>query len=155
VSITVVLDSGPLGLLCAPPHKSGLSAKCKDWLTDLLAANCRLIVPEIADYEIRRELIRAGLVNSVSRLDALNASLEYLPLTTAVMKQAAELWAIARQTGTPTAGDKTIDADVILCAQFLRLGIPGAVIATTNVGHLTRFATAREWSVVRSSGQSI
>jgi predicted nucleic acid-binding protein len=150
VSLTVVLDSGPLGLLCAPPQKSGLSSDCKTWLTTLLTANCRVIVPEIADYEIRRELIRAELVNSLLRLDTLNASLEYLPLSTPVMQKAAELWALARRTGTPTAGDKTIDADMILCAQSLLLNAPDAVIATTNVGHLAWFVLAREWRETRA-----
>ena len=69
---------------------------------------------------------------------------EYLPLTTAAMRKAAELWAIARQTGRPTAGDKNIDADVILAAQAIALGEPNTVIATTNVSHLSRFVAAEE-----------
>jgi predicted nucleic acid-binding protein len=71
---------------------------------------------------------------------------EYLPITTAAMRRAAELWAIARQTGQPTAGDNTIDADVILIAQAQTLGVPGVVIATTNVGHLSRFTAAELWA---------
>ena len=61
------------------------------------------------------------------------------------MRKAAGRWAVARQAGTPTTGDKAIDADMILAAQALLLSEPGAVIATTNVGHLSRCANAKEW----------
>ena len=44
----------------------------------------------------------------------LKRTLEYLPLTTDVMLQAAAFWAQARQTGTPTAPDPALDGDVIL-----------------------------------------
>ncbi len=82
---------------------------------------------------------------SVARLDALCAATEYLPLTTAAMRRAAELWAQTRQRGKPTAGDKTIDADVILAAQCLTSGASPIVVATTNVGHLSHFVPAELW----------
>jgi predicted nucleic acid-binding protein len=102
-------------------------------------------VPEIADYEVRRELLRANKVRGLARLDALADLLEYLPLTTAAMRQAAVLWAQARQQGRPTADDKALDGDVILAAQAITLGTTEVVIATTNVGHLSRFAPAALW----------
>jgi predicted nucleic acid-binding protein len=102
-------------------------------------------VPEITAYEVRRELLRAGKGASIARLDALALATEYLPLTTAAMRRAAELWAEARQAGQPTAGDKTIDADMILTGQALTLGVSAVVLATTNVGHLARFVRAEEW----------
>jgi len=55
---------------------------------------------------VRRELIRAGLQESVNRLDRLKAVLNYLPINTEVMLKAAELWAQARKRGTPTADRK-------------------------------------------------
>lgn len=61
------------------------------------------------------------------------------------MRQAAALWAQARQQGQPTAGDKTIDADMILIAQAQTLASSDVVIATTNVGHLSRFIAADLW----------
>lgn len=145
MSRTVLLDSGPLGLVTSPPGKKGNAANCVQWLATLLAAGARVIVPEISDYEVRRELLRLKKLKSVARLDALAAATEYLPLTTVSMRRAAELWAQARQQGQPTAGDKTIDADVILAAQCESLGDPGAVVATTNVGHLARFIPADSW----------
>jgi len=143
----VLLDAAPLGLLTAPPRRPGARA-CSRWLAGLLTAGVRVIVPEITDYELRRELLRAGKTASVGRLDALGQTTEYLPLTTAAMRRAAELWALARQRGQPTAGDKTIDADVILAAQALTLGV-AVVVATTNVGHLARFVPADHWQNIR------
>src|SRR5262249_9765177 len=106
---TVLLNSAPLGLLTAPPRRPDAPA-CSLWLAGLIAARERIIVPEITDYELRRELLRAGKAASVRRLDALAQTTEYLPLTTAAMRLAAELWAKARQQGQPTAADNTIDA---------------------------------------------
>ena len=82
---------------------------------------------------------------SISQLDALADLAEYLPLTTAAMRQAAQFWAQARQQGRPTAADRTIDGDMILAAQAVTLGVPDFVIATTNVAHLSRFAPADLW----------
>jgi predicted nucleic acid-binding protein len=143
VTSVVLLDSGPLGLLCHS-RRSAVTVACKQWLASLLAAGRRVIVPEITDYEVRRELLRIGRKTAVIRLDALAQATEYLPLTTTAMRLAAELWAQARQQGQPTAGDNTIDADMILAAQALTLGAP-ALIATTNVGHLSRFVAADFW----------
>jgi predicted nucleic acid-binding protein len=110
----------------------------------LESAGRRVIVPEIGDYEVRRELNRLRARRSLATLDGLAARFEYLPLTTVVMRLAAELWAQARQGGYPTAPDPALDADVILAAQALSLGVPG-VVATTNVGHLARFVPADTW----------
>jgi len=104
-----------------------------------------VLVPEIADYEVRRELLRANKVRGLTRLDALATLLEYLPLTTVAMRQAAVFWAQARQQGRPTADDKALDGDVILAAQAMTLGATDVVIATTNVGHLWRLAPAALW----------
>lgn len=57
----VVLDSTPLGILCNPRNTPQV-LDCRQWLADLLAAGRRVIVPEITDYEIRRELIRLGSI---------------------------------------------------------------------------------------------
>jgi predicted nucleic acid-binding protein len=148
VSRVIVLDSAPLSLLCAPVKEGGEAADCARWLAGLLTARARVVVPEIADYEVRRELIRAGKASSIARLDALASAVEYLPLSTAAMRKAAELWAAVRKAGKPTASEKAIDGDAILAAQALSLGAPDLVVATTNVGHLTRFVTAEEWRTV-------
>jgi predicted nucleic acid-binding protein len=144
VSRAVLLDAGPLGLV-TNPKLSPASVACSDWLQTLVSQGTRILLPEIADYEVRRELWRANKVRGIERLDALGRLLEYLPLTTTAMRQAARLWAQARQQGQPTAGDKTIDGDMILVGQAADLGELDLVIATTNVGHLSRFAPADLW----------
>ena len=147
VSRAILLDAGPLGLV-TNPKRSPTSTACAQWLQSHITARSRIIIPEIADYEVRRELIRAGKSAGVAQLDALAGLLEYLPLTTATMRQAATFWAQARQQGQPTAGDRTIDADMILAAQAAVLGVPDAIIATTNVGHLDRFTRAGLWQEI-------
>lgn len=144
MSHTVLLDAGPLGLV-TNPRRSRQSIACAQWLQALVRHGSRVIVPEIADYELRRELLRANKTRGLARLDALAGLLEYLPLTTAAMRQAAIFWAQARQQGRPTADDKALDGDVILAAQAITLGVADVVIATTNVGHLSRFAPAALW----------
>ena len=106
-----------------------------------------MLVPEIADYEVRRELLRAGRRQGVARLDQLKVTAGYLPLTTTTMLQAAEFWAQARQQGQPTAGNTALDGDVILAAQAVMLNEPGntVIVATTNVDHLARFTRAQRW----------
>lgn len=144
MSRIVLLDAGPLGLV-TNPNASPQSAACAEWLQALAGRRARILLPEIADYEVRRELLRANKVKGIERLDALASLLEYLPLTTTAMRKAALFWAQARQQGQPTAGDKTIDGDMILAGQASALSEAGAVIATTNVGHLARFAPADLW----------
>ncbi len=144
MSRVVFLDAGPIGLV-TNPKLSPESTLCTRWLQALIISDTRVIIPEIADYEVCRELLRANKVRGIARLDELANSLEYLPITTAAMRQAAMFWAQARQQGQPTAGDKTIDSDMILAAQATTLDVVDVVIATTNVGHLSRFAPADLW----------
>lgn len=148
MSDAVVLDSGPLGLL-AHTRATTQTLACRIWLTALVAAERTVIIPEIADYEVRRELLRLKRNRAVERLDRLAAQLHYLPLSTPAMHKAAALWAAARQIGQPTAGDKTIDADMILIGQALTIGRLDVVVATTNVGHLGRYVPAEHWQNIR------
>ncbi len=89
-----------------------------------------------------------GRMKGIVRLDLASQATEYLPITTPAMRRAAELWALARQRGQPTASDNTIDADMILATQARTLGTPDVVIATTNIGHLSRFVPAELWQNV-------
>jgi predicted nucleic acid-binding protein len=125
------------------------SLACAQWLQGLLAVRTRVVVPEIADYEVRRELLRANKTKGLAHLDAMGSSLEYLPITTAAMRQAAIFWAQARQQGRPTASNQAIDGDMILVAQALTLGVTDVIIATTNVGHLSRFAPSDLWQNIQ------
>lgn len=143
MSVVVVLDTGPLGLLTNPNPTPGPFA-IRQWLADVLAAGGRMILPEISDYELRREYLRANLIRSLVMLDTLAGQIEYLPLTTAAMRKAAEMWAQVRRVGKPTAPDHALDGDVIFAAQALLLG-PPVVVATANPAHLARFVPADDW----------
>ena len=129
------------------PSEAGEPPECKAWLKQLVLRGASVHIPEIADYELRRELLRMKSDESVRRLDALKARLTYVPITTEAMLKAAEHWAAARRAGRPTADDKALDGDVILAAQCALLTQPGdeLILATTNVGHLARFVDARSW----------
>ena len=144
----VVLDSEPLGLLTHPVRTARILA-CDQWVTDLLAAGVRVVVPEIIDYELRRELLRANKSASIALLDAFNQAVgdRYLPLTTECLRSAASLWSRVRQQGIPTTDPKALDIDVILAAQALSLNMPliEFVVATSNANHLSRFVIADTW----------
>ncbi|WP_193198794.1 nuclease [Nostoc sp. MG11] len=150
MSQVILLDAGPIGLV-TNLKLSSESVACAQWVQTLIALGSRVIIPEIADYEVRRELLRANKVRGVARLNELAQLLEYLPITTAAMRQAALCWAQARQQGQPTASDKTIDGDMILVAQAVTLAVPEIVIATTNIGHLSRFVPAELWQNITTS----
>lgn len=143
MSAAILLDAGPLGLL-VNPKKSPQPVACRAWLNAMTAAGHQVFVPEIADYEIRRELIRIQSWAALANLDALCQQLSYLPLTTAIMRTAADLWAQARTAGRPTASDAALDCDVILAAQALSLAGP-VIVATSNIGHLARYVPADLW----------
>jgi hypothetical protein len=144
----VVLDSHPLSLLCQRRGKLEADA-CRDWLLDCTRAGLRIYVPEVADYEVRRELLRARTATAVGRLDHFSSSVpgRYMPITTQAMRRAAELWAESRQRGAPTADPQALDGDVILAGQALAIGMPvsSLVVATSNVGHLARYLPADVW----------
>lgn len=147
MSRVVLLDSGPLGLV-TNPRLSPKSLECVEWLQGLLARGADVVVPEIADYEVRRELLRAGKAQGLARLDELAGALHYLPITSAAMRQAAAFWAQARQAGQPTAPDLTLDADAILAGQAATIRADDIVVATTNVGHLSRIVDAALWNTI-------
>lgn len=146
-----MLDAGPLGMATNPKTSSTICQECKLWLDDLPLKGYEVMLPEIADYEVRRELLRANKLAGIRRLDQLKAAITYRPITTEVMLKAAELWADARKRGTPTADTKALDGDVILAAQATLVADEGheVIIATTNVGHLSQFVDAREWRLIQ------
>lgn len=145
MSQIIFLDSTPVGLI-TNPKAIPLALQCQQWL-DILARNINVVLSEIIDYEVRRELLRANKLSSIRKLDS---ELTYLPITTEVMLKAAELWARARNAGKPTADNKSLDGDVILAAQAVLVAGYGheVIIATSNTKHLSLFADAREWQSI-------
>jgi predicted nucleic acid-binding protein len=133
----VILDSTPLGRVAH--YRAD-----KDDLTRLsfLSKRTRVFIAEIADYEVRRSLFLHHLYKSIVELDSLKAQLIYLPITTRTMQRAAEIWAEGRRAGLPNTDPRLLDADAILMAQAEE---SGAVIATANERHLSRFVRVIRW----------
>ncbi len=149
----VVLDAGPTGLASKPRGKADAD-RCRDWIRRMEGAGTRIVIPEIVEYEVRRELIRVGATAGLLRLERLASTLDYLPITTVAMRQAAEFWAAIRRVGRPTADTRSLDADCILAAQSWTLVNPEdtVTIATTNARHLARFPgiTALAWDSIEN-----
>ena len=80
--------------------------------------------------------------NSLKRLDEYHSILQYLPIETATMKLAAQLWAESRLKGEPTAEATALDGDVILAAQAK---LCDGIVLTTNKRHLSRFVPVADW----------
>jgi predicted nucleic acid-binding protein len=149
-----IRDTGPLGLVTHPGSRPEVK-ECQRWLDTLLIAGVRVVIPAIADYELRRELIRANRQQGLARLDTLIAEFGLEPIDQDVVLEAARLWADVRSFGLPTAPELALDGDCILAAQanvLLRSssqieegGAVQAIVATTNLKHLSRMTTARHW----------
>jgi predicted nucleic acid-binding protein len=138
----IALDTGPSGIVCDDPRKETvqrITARMTQLLSD---GRTQIILPEIADFEVRRKLLSLPHgAASVRRLD--------VPITTAAMRTAAGLWAQARKSGYSTADPSAIDGDVILAAQALEYVGQGDQlwVATGNVKDLARYVgkSARPW----------
>ncbi len=64
----ILLDSGPLGLIVRAPSKPQV-VRCITWLNTISATGATVVIPEIAHYEVRRELFRIRAVGSLRRLE--------------------------------------------------------------------------------------
>jgi hypothetical protein len=160
----IVLDTGPLGEL-VNPFDNVKTRAIQAWMRGHLKKGVRFVLPEIADYEVRRSEI-LNVLNSdfgpcasaaaLYQLDQLKAVITYEPLTTPTMQLAAKLWAEKRK-GT-TKGDPEhhprLDADIIITAQAIRKsnGRDPVVIATMNLKDFlfspTPTVTAEEWRLI-------
>ncbi len=148
-----MLDTGPLGI-ASNPKEPPLTVELLQWAMRHIRQGNIFLVPAMADYEVRRELTRLGKTARLRELDRWNdiPSDRYLPLSDSALKRAATLWAQVRNQGLITADPKELDCDALIAAQALeyqeRHGLSGdeIVVATTNVGHLSRFVRAELWS---------
>jgi predicted nucleic acid-binding protein len=139
--VKLLLDTGVLGQICHPRKHVDV----RTWFRRAVREHT-FIVSELADYELRRELLRVGAAISLRRLDELTRELSYAPITTATWRHAAALWAVARNSGNVTAPPEALDGDVLVAAQALE---EGAEIVTTNTKHFQALSvTAMEWQAV-------
>ena len=142
----IVLDSGPLGVACDRRGKPDVE-RFVVWRHHVGANGGMIVIPAVADYEVRRELIRANATAGLRRLDQLEQELPLIPVSNAALRRAAELWALARARGQATADDRSLDGDVIVAAQALCYSgeHDQVVVATENVRHIARFIAAQAW----------
>jgi predicted nucleic acid-binding protein len=151
----ILLDSGVLGNLCNP-YASPLRAQLDNWLYGLMARGTYIASSTICDFEVRRSLklteIQGSTVTGIPNLDTLNTLVDFVPVDVEIVRLAAELWALARNEGIPTAADNRLDADLLICATARSLAqkYPGrnVIVATTNVKHLSRFVAAATWAEI-------
>jgi predicted nucleic acid-binding protein len=132
--VRLLLDTGVLGQICHP-RKHG---DVRTWLRGAVQIHA-VMISELADYELRRELLRIGATRSLIRLDELARELLYVPVTTTHWRDAAALWATARARGVVTAAPDSLDGDVLLAAQAREAG---ATIVTTNEKHFEALGIA-------------
>ena len=150
--LTIFLDTGPLGII-TNPKKPTVTVDVLRWAGAHIRVGNRIMTPSIADYEVRRELIRLGKMAGIASMDTWNhiPSDRFVTLTDSALQLAATLWAQARNSGAATADPKELDCDVLIAAQALDYqtshGIASndIVVATVNVGHLVRFIRADIW----------
>lgn len=155
MSRVIFFDAGPLGIITNPRLPSlALTISAIQWAIQLTHAGHRLIVPAVADFEVRRELLCAGKTQGIELLNACNMAQpdRYLPLTDSALKRAAELWSQAGNRGALPADPKELSCDVLIASQALDyqelfgLSTSDIIIATLNVGHISLFAPADIWT---------
>ncbi len=148
----LVLDTGPAGMIAHPRPNEEFSL----WLQNALAAGSIVVLPEIVDYELRRNFKleigrgKTSFQQSLKRLDELREVLTFLPIDSQIMLSAAEFWAAARLQHKPTGDPKELDGDAILAAQALQVE---GIVVTTNVGHLELFVEAKTWQEIKQEIQ--
>ena len=133
----LLLDTGVVGQICHPRKYQ----EVREWFASAVSEEDFLLA-EVADYELRRELIRIRATRSLARLDELARELRYLPVTTATWRSAANHWAWLRRTGKATASEHGLDGDVLIAAQALA---EDAVVVTTNPRHFSALVRAVQW----------
>ena len=77
MSKLILLDAGPLGLV-SNPNTSPQAEACREWVREREFQGDLIIVSEIADYEVRRELLCARKGAGVARLDIVKSKLSYM-----------------------------------------------------------------------------
>ena len=122
------------------------SDRAQLWVIECIEKQNTIVIPAICYYECIREYKRNNAFAQLQRLKVYCDKC-LLPITNEHLELAADLWAKARNEGVPTAAKEALDCDVILAAQAILINenLNNFVVATTNVGHLSRFVPASNW----------
>jgi tRNA(fMet)-specific endonuclease VapC len=100
-----------------------------------LTVHQRLAFSSMTMYEIMRGMIANHATRQLATFVALTARSDVLPISTSVLKRAAQLWADARNSGQPRD-----DADLIIAATALEAQ---RVLVTGNTPHFSWIAGLR------------
>ena len=148
----VLLDAGVVGLACSSPRSSEVERFAR-WFDEMLGVGVDLWIPDIARYEVRRELLRLNATRKLDRLDKFCDGLALVSVTLEAWEVAGYFWATVRRMGRPTADPNALDADAILAGVAVTIEHPGqaVIVATTNVRHLSWFpgVDARFWDQIQ------
>jgi predicted nucleic acid-binding protein len=136
--VKLLLDTGVLGQVCHPRKHHDV----RSWFRRAVREH-EFLISEVADYELRRELLRIDSRRSLARLDELARELRYLPTTTATWRAAARLWATQRRAGQVSG--EGLDGDLLIVAQAQE---EAAAIVTFNEKHFETLADALSWPAV-------
>ncbi len=140
----IILDTFPTSSTGKLSGKTlTLLDQCQQWIEACETAGHRILIPAISYYEALREMEMRRATGQIIRLKTFClAKKRFIPLTTTHLELAAQLWGQTRRAGQPTADPQALDGDVILAAQAIALGFPPSqfIIATTNPGHIIRYA---------------
>lgn len=141
--LVIVLDAGPLSAILYAKRGSAIET----WYNDHLAAGTKFVIPEVADYEVRRLLVKRKAVARIARLDELIKTVYYHPISTSVMHHAADAWAACRLRGQPFTVDDRFDGDAVFVGHVRVLEAAGTqvLVATHDVADLSPWVDAYEW----------
>jgi predicted nucleic acid-binding protein len=133
-----MLDTNVLVQLCHPTRYRDV----QEWFRSLLlsgADSLEILISVLADYELRRVLIRRGANASLARLDDLTRSIRYIPVTAENVRRAAEISARLAADGQHVS-----DVDSLMAAQAIA---EGAVLVTSDRSlQKVPGLTAKDWS---------
>jgi predicted nucleic acid-binding protein len=105
----LLLDTGVLSEIC----HGKVVRPVRGWF-ERISQRHDVLLSVVADYEVRRELVRSKAARGLTLLDGIPVRAQRLPMTDATWLRAAALWAQLVSTGrTPAKG---IAGDVLLAA---------------------------------------
>lgn len=122
-----LLDTDTISALMRKVSHPGVVARTSQYL----AVHQRLTVSIITRYEILRGLHSTVPGRKLKEAQQFFARTDVLPLTTAIVDRAAELYGDLSRSGAIVG-----DADILIAATALENGL---VLATNNVKHFSRF----------------
>ncbi|MEP7119886.1 MAG: PIN domain-containing protein [Byssovorax sp.] len=136
-----MLDTNILVRICLPTGNRDV----QEWFQSLLLRGAdapEILVSVLADYELRKTLIRRGASTSLGQLDSLAGSMTYVSVTAEAVRRAADLAARL----SPEDRRQISDVDVLIAAQA---ELAGALLVTSD--HRLRAMpeiTAKDWSEI-------